>query len=52
MVKEKENEKEYMTPKFSSLIEPQIAAPRNQFIPKKIDLKNKIKNDLLQANRK
>ena len=54
MVKEKENEREYMTPKFSALIEPpqQQALQRNQFIPQKLDIKNKIKNDLLEANRK
>jgi hypothetical protein len=54
MVKEKENEREYMTPKFSSLIDlPQHqAAQRNQFVPQKLDIKYKIRNDLLEANRK
>jgi hypothetical protein len=50
--KEKE-EKEWTTPKFSSIIDPpKKVEQRNQFIPLKHDIKNRVKNDLFEASRK
>lgn len=49
--KEIDKEKEYTTPKFSSLIEPSLkpirqSITRNQFIPAKTNFQARIKNNL------
>ncbi len=53
-MKGKENEKEYTTPKFSSLMDPpkREITIKNQFIPAKLDLKNRIQNDITEVSRK
>jgi hypothetical protein len=51
--KVKEKEKEYTTPRFSSLIDPPKRQDlKNQFVPVKKDFKNKIQNEINEASRK